>query len=187
MAATMAIMNVVAVASPATVVKSSFRGQRLNAGQQGVSVAARRSSVFVVRAEDKGVGKNLQDAGEQFSAAVQRGAESVRDNLQGSQADASSKAKSAVGSAESKAKQGANEADSVGSKIANQAEDLKDQLFGGGKGAQKDVEKNVNKAKGAAGSAGKDAQKEAGNVLDNVQKGLNDAADNVKDTFKGKN
>ncbi len=84
----------------------------------------------------KGVGKNLQDAGEQFSAAVQRGAESVRDNLQGSQADATSKAKNAAGSAESKAKQGANEADSVGSKIANQAEDLKvckppDKLFNG--------------------------------------------------------
>lgn len=175
MAATMATMNVVAVASPATVVKSSFRGQRLNAGQQGVSVAARRS-VLVVRAEDKGVGKNIQDAGEQFSAAVQKGAESVRDNLQGTQADASSKAKSAASTAESKAKQGANEADSVGSKIANQAEDLKDQLFGGGKGAQKDVEKNVNKAQG-----------EAGNVVDNVQKGFSDAADNVKDAFKGKN
>jgi len=73
----------------------------------------------------KGVGKNIQDAGEQFSAAVQRGAESVKENLQGTQGDATSKAKSAAGSVESKTKQGANEADSVGSKIANQAEDLK--------------------------------------------------------------
>lgn len=73
----------------------------------------------------KGVGKNLQDAGEQFSAAVQRGAESVRDNLQGTQADATSKAKSAASTAESKAKQTTNGADGIGAKISNSLEDAK--------------------------------------------------------------
>ena len=73
----------------------------------------------------KGIGEQIQDAGEDFSSAVQRGAESVRDNLQGTQADATSKAKSAGSKVESKAKQGAGEADSFGSNIANKAEDLK--------------------------------------------------------------
>jgi hypothetical protein len=153
----------------------------------------------------KGVGKQIQDAGEDFSAAVQRGAESVKENLQGTQADVSGKAKSAGSTAESKVKQGAGEADSAGSSIADKAEDLKvhtscilkpcrgcgfqavvvfvgdvcvpvwlkcdglgwlqDQLFGAGKGAQKETDKNVSKA----------------------QSGLSDAADKVKDAFKGKN
>jgi len=72
MAATMATLNVVAassavaaVASPPTVAKSSFGGQRLVAGR-GVSVAVRRP-VVVVRASDVRISHRLQVPKDFFS------------------------------------------------------------------------------------------------------------------------
>jgi hypothetical protein len=53
--------------------------------------------------------------GEDFSAAVQRDAESVKENLQGTQADVSDKTKSTGSTVEIKVKQGASEANNAGS------------------------------------------------------------------------
>jgi hypothetical protein len=52
---------------------------------------------------------------EDFSVAVQTGAERVKENLQGTQTDVSDKAKSTGSTAESKVKQGASEANNTGS------------------------------------------------------------------------
>ena len=59
------------------------------------------------------------------------------------------------------------------------------QLFGGGKDAQKDLQRNVNKAQDAAGSTGRDARKNAGNAVADLQGGFKDAVANVQDSFKG--